>query len=326
MKLSNLALVLRGAGLTVVETAGWATRGYDRQDLADIRGVLWHHTATNRNAYTYSDAPTLGMCMYGRSDLAGPLCNIVFGRDGTVYLVAAGVANHAGYGSAPNIPTDMGNHYLIGIEMESSGIAPWDWTEAQLRIAPILGATLERAYLLGLPEELRLQIAHYEYSSQGKIDPAGWPGNMDGLRASITIALNGGLAAQGSIEQDDFLMALPEERQLHIADSADRLLGVIPHPTNKLLTTADIPAIAAAFLDAKVDLPGGAGQTSPRVKFQYQKQEFNVLGAKLDAMIGLFASGTNGTITKDEIKAQLDASVKASFAEYEPTFAKKDAE
>lgn len=200
MKLSNLADVLRDAGLTVVETSGWADRGYAGQDLQDVRGVLWHHTATHRSRYDTSDAPTLGMCINGRSDLPGPLCNIVFGRTGVVYLVAAGVANHAGAGSAHNIPTDRGNHYLIGIEMESSGIAPWDWTAEQLWVAPFLGAALERAY------GVDLQIAHYEYSSQGKIDPAGWPGGMDGLRASINAALTGSLSYAGTItpvQEDD---------------------------------------------------------------------------------------------------------------------------
>lgn len=194
MKLSNLANVLRAAGLTVVETPGWATRGYAGQDLTEIRGVLWHHTATGRGAYATSNAPTLQMTINGRSDLAGPLCNITFGRDGTVYLVAAGVANHAGRGSAPGFPKDTGNHYLIGIEMESSGVAPWDWTADQIRIAPYLGAALEKAYLQGIPADLRLQLGHKEYSSEGKIDPSGWPGDMNGLRASINAVLNGSAA------------------------------------------------------------------------------------------------------------------------------------
>jgi LysM repeat protein len=85
----------------------------------------------------------------------------------------------------------LANHYLIGIEMESSGIAPWDWTAEQLYWAPRLGAALEEIYLLGLPADQRLQIAHYEWSDQGKIDPAGWPGGMDGLRASINALLAG---------------------------------------------------------------------------------------------------------------------------------------
>lgn len=199
MKLSNLADVLRAAGLTVVETPGWANRGYAGQDLKAVAGVLWHHTATHRSRFT-EDAPTLSMCINGRSDLPGPLCNIVFGRTGTVYLVAAGVANHAGAGSAPGIPKDMGNHYLIGIEMESSGIVPWDWTLDQLRVAPHLGAALEKAY------GADLQLAHYEYSSQGKIDPAGWPGGMDGLRESINTLVAGSLSYASTTESSTPLL------------------------------------------------------------------------------------------------------------------------
>jgi hypothetical protein len=189
--LTDLADVCRRSGLKVVEIDGWASRGYAGQSLVDVAGVLWHHTATGRAAFASSDAPTLGMCVNGRSDLPGPLCNLVLGRSGTVYVVAAGVANHAGVGSAPGIPTDAGNHYLIGIEMESSGVTPWDWTPEQIDAAPRLGAALESGYLQGRPEDLRLQLAHFEYSSAGKIDPAGWPGGMDGLRASINACLAG---------------------------------------------------------------------------------------------------------------------------------------
>ena len=189
--LDNIVAPLRAAGLVVHETPGWITRGYAGQDLREIRGVLWHHTATKRSRFLTAAAPTLSMCIGGRPDLPGPLCNIVFDRNGEVWMVATGVANHAGAGSAPGVPKDMGNHYLIGIEMESSGIAPFDWTPAQLRNAPILGAVLERVYLQKLAPEDRLQLGHMEYSSQGKIDPAGWPGGMNGLRASINKVLAG---------------------------------------------------------------------------------------------------------------------------------------
>lgn len=183
MKLSNLAANLRKYGLTVVEVDGWQNRGYAGQDLQAVAGVLWHHTATPRSNYERSDAPTLGLCVNGRSDLPGPLCQIVFGRTGIVYVIAAGVGNHAGVGDAYNIPTNMGNHYMIGIEMESSGIAPFDWTADQIRVAPYLGAALELEYLMDDPEQI--QIGHLEYSFEGKIDPAGWPGGMDGLRSQI---------------------------------------------------------------------------------------------------------------------------------------------
>lgn len=214
--LDNMANVLRAAGLKVVEVPGWKTRGYAQQDLKAALGVLWHHTATNRFQFVGNTMPTLNMLINGRSNLAGPLCNLGFGRDGTVYVVATGVANHAGAGYLPGIPKDMGNHYLIGIEMESSGLPPYDWTSDQLYWAPRLGAALEKGFLMGLPAEKRIQAAHYEYSSQGKIDPAGWPGKMDGLRAQINAVLAGGIKSSGGTKpttpvKDAFEMASLED-------------------------------------------------------------------------------------------------------------------
>jgi len=191
VNLDDVVGVLRAAGVVVHETANWITTGYAQQDLQQIRGVLWHHTATNRSAFLKSPNPTLNMIKNGRGTpgtptyLPPPLCNMILDRNGEIWMIATGVANHAGYGIAPGIPRNMGNHYLIGIEMESSGIAPWDWTPAQLKMAPIVGAALEKRYMQNLPPEQRLQLGHKEYSSEGKIDPAGWPGDMDGLRASI---------------------------------------------------------------------------------------------------------------------------------------------
>ena len=213
-KLAGMADVLRRAGIKVVEVEGWKTRGYLGQDLAAVLGVMWHHTATNRAAFVNSNAPTLNLCINGRSDLAGPLCNIVLGRDGTAYIVAAGVANHAGTGFIGGIPANAGNHYTVGIEMESSGIAPWDWTPAQLAAAPRIGAALESAY------GASIQPGHNEYSDAGKIDPAGWPGGMNGLRASINNIISGAPAKPqgGNItplpsQKGGFLMALTDAEQ-----------------------------------------------------------------------------------------------------------------
>jgi LysM repeat protein len=186
--ITDLADGLRKRGLTVVEVDGWKTRGarniyppYQALAFTKVKGILWHHTATNRAQFNGSDAPTLSLCVNGRSDLPGPLCQIVFGRTGIVYVIAAGVGNHAGAGGGfAGITQDGGNFELIGIEMESSGIAPFDWTPDQVRIAPYLGAALMDMY------GVTLNIGHMEYSSTGKIDPAGWPGGMDGLRAAIT--------------------------------------------------------------------------------------------------------------------------------------------
>lgn len=201
--LDDVVAVLRAAGVTVHETANWITTGYAGQDLAGIRGILWHHTATNRAQFYGNPAPTLNLVKNGRSDLAGPLCNMLFDRNGEIWMIATGVANHAGKGIAPGIQRDTGNHWLIGIEAESSGIAPWDWTPAQIRMAPIVGAALEVHYLKNLPADERLQLGHMEYSSEGKIDPAGWPGGMDGLRASINAVLNNEGEDDVAITDDD---------------------------------------------------------------------------------------------------------------------------
>lgn len=223
--LTDLADVCRTSGLNVVEVEGCLTRGYAGLSLRGVRAVFHHHTATGRSAFLRSDAPTLGLCVNGRSDLPGPLCHLVLGRSGTVYVVAAGLANHAGVGSYLNIPVNEGNLWAIGIEVETSGVEPWDLTPEQIDALPRLGAALERAYMQDLPPELRLQIGHKEYSSAGKIDLAGFPGDMDGLRASINQALDG-INTQGGgtkpIEEDDIMSMTPAQLDAFAQKIADK--------------------------------------------------------------------------------------------------------
>ena len=103
-----MARALRRSGLVVKEVKGWRSRG--RPLSFDPRGVVFHHTASNRNS---GPRPALGTVLDGRqlpdgTFLPGPLCNILVGRDNVVYLVAAGRANHAGLGgpgrTSPSTP------------------------------------------------------------------------------------------------------------------------------------------------------------------------------------------------------------------------------
>ena len=181
-----------GKSLNVIEIQGWKYRGYQAANgwqMDAVKGVLWHHTATASARYWTEGAPTLSMCINGRSDLPGPLAHIVFGRDAEVYVIAAGWANHAGAGSWDGVPVNRGNEFLIGIEMESSGVSPSDWTPKQLEYMPILAAALERGYSGGDPNFL--QIAHREYAgpAQGKIDPSFI--DMDAFRDNINKLLAG---------------------------------------------------------------------------------------------------------------------------------------
>jgi hypothetical protein len=269
-----------------------------------------------------------------------------------VYVVAAGVANHAGQGSAPNIPTDMGNHYLIGIEMESSGVQPWDWTGAQLDAMPRLGAALELHYLQYLDPELRLQLGHYEYSSAGKIDPTGLPGAMDGLRARINaIAYGSGpLPATGSTEDDImFLARLDGHDEVYISNGIwyrhvqdpPTLQGIIDlgiaGSDVKTVPTLQVLGQAADTLAHDIlftDIPWygfdgkipDSGRTTTSVATDIGWSDARAAGGnglvtsavnKIDALATELADKTDGAgLTADEIKQALKDGLTEAFGEY----------
>lgn len=125
--LTDLADAARSSGLTVVEVAGWRTRGWRGGDTPDggmlsrPKGGLTHHTGTALSAQ--GSYPSLNLVINGRVGVAGPLAQLGLGRDGTVYVIAAGRTNHAG------VVDDWrySNPYAIGIEAEHpGGTVPWD--------------------------------------------------------------------------------------------------------------------------------------------------------------------------------------------------------
>lgn len=98
MRRPEIVEYLRGEQLTVVEVNGWQTRG---GTTFDPFVSLEHATA----GASTGCAPSLGVCINGRDDLAGPLCHTLQSRcvdhNGldVVYLIACGRANHAGEGT-----------------------------------------------------------------------------------------------------------------------------------------------------------------------------------------------------------------------------------
>lgn len=126
----------RSTGYPVVEINGWRSRGHGGMRL--VEGVVGHHTGTPDSAP--GDYPSLGVVTNGRSDLAGPLCNLGLGRSGTIYVVAAGCAWHAGASAWAGF-TDLNDEFL-GIEAESAGTG--GWTAAQRDCYPkLVGALLK---------------------------------------------------------------------------------------------------------------------------------------------------------------------------------------
>jgi len=171
-----LADVLRDEGLKVVEYPGWRDRGHG--DFRDIRGVMVHHTG--------SDNTTAASIANGRPDLSGPLSQLHIARDGTVTVVAAGVAWHAGVGMYPWLPTNMANWHMIGIECANSGTSPTaphrtNWPDAQYNALVGSCAAINRR----LGQTSSRTIGHKEYAgrAQGKWDPGAI--DMDVLRGDI---------------------------------------------------------------------------------------------------------------------------------------------
>jgi hypothetical protein len=172
-----LADVVRPAVGKFVEYPGWRNRGHG--DFKDIRGVMVHHTGGRASARSIAE---------GRSDLPGPLSQFHISRDGTVTLCAVGVAWHAGRGSYPWLPTNMGNWHLIGIECEgpvTPGINPATqgrerWPDAEVIALRNLCAALLSKLRYGTD---RL-IGHKDYAglAQGKWDP--WNMDVTGWLAS----------------------------------------------------------------------------------------------------------------------------------------------
>lgn len=129
---TGIAGRLRAYGLKVQEVAGWQTRG---SATFHPRGSIDHHTASGLSG----NAPSLGICTNGRSDLPGPLCQVLIGRDNTCYVIAAGRANHAGTGSYAGV---TGNSNVYGVEHENTGIGNEPWREDQRLTAAKVHAAL----------------------------------------------------------------------------------------------------------------------------------------------------------------------------------------
>lgn len=79
-----------------VEYPGWRTRGRPG-GLTDVVGIVNHHTGGGSASASY----LAFLFKEGRpaEGIPGPLCNVATAANGTVYLGAAGRANHAGSGS-----------------------------------------------------------------------------------------------------------------------------------------------------------------------------------------------------------------------------------
>jgi len=165
-----LADALRAEGLDVDEIDGWRANGDG--DFDDIWGIMCHNTAGDDIA---TDAIALGT-----GERPGPLSNVLIRRDGTVAVVAAGVAHHAGPGYHPDLPRDDVDTRTIGIhaEMRRRQKYPREQYLSYVRCCAAILRHINRS-----PSHV---LGHQEWDT-GKVDPCL---SMDQLRADIVAHLD----------------------------------------------------------------------------------------------------------------------------------------
>ncbi|MEU4952855.1 N-acetylmuramoyl-L-alanine amidase [Streptomyces lavendulae] len=178
---------LRAEGLTVVQVGAWRTHNRNHKGpWGPVNGVMIHHTVTRGTAYSVE------LCRDGDSDLPGPLCHGVIGKDGRVHLVGYGRANHAGAGDSdvlaaviaerplpPDNQADTdGNRHFYGFECVNLGDGEDPWPAVQLDAIARAAAAVCRVHGWGS----RSVLGHLEWQP-GKIDPKGF--TMDSMRARV---------------------------------------------------------------------------------------------------------------------------------------------
>ena len=176
MFLTGLDRVLNDSGVKWTARPGWATRTAHRGGLREVRAVMWHTTETATSAFRNSTAPTLG---YVESGLGYNLYNILIGRDGRAYLIAAGTAAHAGKGSGHGMPRDQANYYSFGISFDSNNNTT-PVNAAQLETGARLGAAIDREWKSSISH-----VMHGEWAPARRSDPTKIPGGWGALRAAI---------------------------------------------------------------------------------------------------------------------------------------------
>lgn len=172
---SAMLAALRAEGVDVAEYKSWRTHNRNHVgSWGPVHGVVIHHTVSS------GTASSVELCYSGHATLPGPLCHTVGAKDGRLYMVGHGRANHAGLGDGDvlravidetPLPPDNeantdGNRHFYGIELINLGDGKDPWPEVQKEAAVRWAAAICRAH--GWSE--RSVIAHKEWQP-GKVDP-----------------------------------------------------------------------------------------------------------------------------------------------------------
>lgn len=186
---------VRALGVHVIEREGWRTHNRaGHGDWGGMHGVMHHHTATK------GTAQTVRIVEDGYAGLPGPLCHGMIAKNGDLYMIGWGRANHAGLGDgdvlqavideAATLPpaneadTD-GNAHFYGFECENLGDGQDPWPRAQLDTMAMVSYAICRHHQW----TERSVIGHLEWQP-GKPDPRGPGVTMPGIRRATRALLH----------------------------------------------------------------------------------------------------------------------------------------
>lgn len=230
---TRLLAALRAEGCDVREFRSWRTHERDDETgkiFGPVVGVMTHHTVTS------SLNATLDLCYDGRTGLPGPLCHGVIDKAGTVWLMSAGRANHAGggdprvlaavnsedYGDYP--PATVmhdgepgaadGNDAFYGFECLNLGDGKDPWPAAQYAGMVRAHAAICRAY----GWSAKSVIGHKEWSDW-KPDPRGI--DMRTFRRDVAACLKlpaGHWPGPMPDEEDDVPLTNDDIRKIWLSD------------------------------------------------------------------------------------------------------------
>lgn len=177
---------------------GWQTRANSHGGYEAMRGICIHHDAGGG-----SDTSSVNFQCFVDADKPNAALHV--GRDGTVWIMAAGATNTQGLGGPiVGVPANQGNFQLIGIEQGNNGTGepyPTRQQDATLWLCRTLVASYGTRYGFGADHV----ISHFEWAPARKNDPAGpsrWAPSggrwdMNAFRADVALLPfpppNGGL-------------------------------------------------------------------------------------------------------------------------------------
>lgn len=283
-----LADAAKATGYPVVEEAGWRTRG--RGGFRVVEGVVGHHTAGPKTG----EYPCRNIILRGHSTLPGPLANYGLGRSGTIYVVAAGVANHAGISSWAGYSNL--NDEFIGIEAEDDGDGTW--TEAQRDCYPRLVA----AILMYLRRPVSRYAGHKDIAPSRKIDPRGIDSNWMRSKANHYLVYPDQLR-KGAPTPVPYVPGSVPTRVLGLGDKGEDVKWV-----QQRLSAHGIPTTADGDFGPKTEANVKSFQTSRKIE--------------ADGLVGkVTVSYLGANTTKEEppvTEAEMDRIAEKVFAKLQP--------